>query len=223
MKNITNILAATALGTILLTGCGNTNGVNNATDQNNSSSSSVSAEADNPGGNASGPALNVDRHPELQKYIVDEVRYGDTVLVKKPGEDHHAPGLAVYLLGIDAPATGSNPKLPKECGGATSRDALRDLLPAGTEVYLVEDPEAGTDVPYKESAVDAYYVELAQISEPDQNPDVNQQMVSDGYAKASYDEEATQDRAPQRYQDYKNDQAMAQDLSLGIWSSCAAE
>lgn len=223
MKNITSILAATALGTILLTGCGNPNSVNDTINQNNSSSSSISAEADNPGSSASGPALNVDRHPELQKYVVDEVRYGDTVLVKKPGEDHNAPGLAVYLLGIDAPATGSNPKLPKECGGAASRDALRDLLPAGTEVYLVEDPKAGTDVPYKESAVDAYYVELAQISEPDQNPDVNQQMVSDGYAKASYDEEATQDQVPQRYQDYKNDEAMAQDLSSGIWSSCAAE
>lgn len=216
MKNITGIIATTALATILLTGCSNPDGVNNAID----SMRSTSAEADNPGDSASAPKLNVDRHPEMKKYRVDEVRYGDTVLVKQPNEDENAPGLAVYLLGTDAPATGSNPELPKECGGPASRDALRDLLPVGTEVYLVEDPDTGTAAPHKESAVSAYYVELAQISEPDQNPDVNQQMVADGYARASYDEKATNNHVPARYKDYKNDEAMARDLNSGIWGSC---
>ncbi|MDR1213747.1 MAG: thermonuclease family protein [Propionibacteriaceae bacterium] len=128
--------------------------------------------------------------------VVTAVVDGDTIKATI-GSDR----VTVRLLGLDAPET------PDGCGARAATDRLRELLPAGTRVALVQDPVS--------DPVDRYgrllrYVETGGV-------DVGARLVAEGLAGVWWPKS---EPAPTRGAAYEATEAIAATTGTGSWSSC---
>ncbi|HEY1134430.1 MAG TPA: thermonuclease family protein [Nocardioides sp.] len=145
-----------------------------------------------PGGT---PSLLIEPPPGTA--VVTAVVDGDTIRVQQDGEEHR-----VRLLGIDAPEVRDTP----ECGGPEASDALRDLLPVGTEVVLRDDPT--------QDPVDRYGRLLRYVEAPD-GADIGVRLLLTGWV-ATYVFAEPFDRLD-LYSDAEDE---ARDDERGAWGAC---
>lgn len=125
--------------------------------------------------------------------VVEYVHDGDTLFL----ED----GRKVRLLGINTPEIGDN----RECYGTEATQALRSLLPAGTEVLVASDVEP----------LDQYGRSLLFVITKDAGLNVNLQLVADGAATV----EIYEPNVLLRDQLYAAERE-ARDAGLGLWGAC---
>ena len=97
-------------------------------------------------------------------YVID----GDTVDLKIGDSEER-----VRLIGIDTPET-VNRNTPEQCFGAEASEALRELLPSGTDVRIVRDT----------SARDQYGRLLLYLYRSGDQLFINRWMIEQGYASA---------------------------------------
>jgi micrococcal nuclease len=108
-----------------------------------------------PAGRTTPPASTVVAANATVTSVVD----GDTIVVDAGGRTEH-----VRLIGIDTPET-VDPNRPVMCFGPEASAETKRLLPPGTPVELVRDPEArdvyGRLLAYVYRATDGLFVNLA--------------------------------------------------------------
>ncbi len=118
---------------------------------------------------------------EREKYLVDKVIDGDTVIIIRNGEKE-----TVRFIGIDTPES-VHPAKPVECFGIEASKYVRELL-VGAWVYIESD-EA-------QDIYDKYGRTLGYVWLGDRN--INKELVEKGYAyEYTY-------RVPYKYQDEFN-------------------
>lgn len=129
------------------------------------------------------------------EYVID----GDTLDIVIGGQTER-----VRLIGVDAPESVSR-ETPDQCFGAEASDALRSLLPEGTEVRLSKDAEAR----------DRYGRLLAYVHRADDDLFVNRWLLDGGYADAVFFEPNTTYRSP-----FTDARDAAQRAGVGLWAAC---
>ncbi len=107
------------------------------------------------------------------------------------------------LIGIDAPESVSRQD-PVQCFGPESSEALRGLLPVGSEVSVLRDTEAR----------DRFGRLLVYLVRPD-GLDVNAWMVEQGFADALFFEPNTTREA-----EFTRLASRARDDGRGLWGVC---
>jgi len=116
-------------------------------------------------GDTAGPEISDE---DFAFATVDRVVDGDTVSLIIDGSEER-----VRLIGIDAPESVDR-NSPIHCYGPEASTALKELLPEGTEVYVLRDVEAR----------DRYDRLLLYIYRSSDDLFVNEWLVSEGYAEA---------------------------------------
>ncbi|WP_270410245.1 thermonuclease family protein [Brachybacterium paraconglomeratum] len=134
---------------------------------------------------------------------VDYVLDGDTIEVTGAAGSSQR----VRLLGINTPEVALDDE-PGQCGGEAAAEQLRTLLPEGTTVQLVSDPEA--DDEYR-------YGRLLRYVELEDGTDVGAALIAAGYA---YAWAPLSEPASTRTADYEAATATARDAGAGSWSTC---
>ncbi len=152
------------------------------------------------GAEPSGPSTDAGSSPTLDglavvEYVVD----GDTLDIVIAGQTER-----VRLIGVDAPESVSR-ETPDQCFGAEASDALRALLPEGTEVQLAKDAEAR----------DRFGRLLAYVHRTDDDLFVNQWLLDGGYADAVFFEPNTTYRSA-----FTAARDAAQRAGAGLWAAC---
>lgn len=134
----------------------------------------------------------------FQEYQVTEVIDGDTFKIWLNGTEQ-----TVRLLGIDTPET-KHPQKGVECYGREASSKLSELI-EGKIVTLIPDT--------KQPNIDRYD-RLLRYVYINENIDVNQIMVSEGYAK-------TYTSLPSdKMEYYLTLETEAKAKNLGLWSQC---
>ena len=129
-------------------------------------------------------------------YVVD----GDTIAITT----HDAnDATRVRILGIDTPET-------DECGSEEATNAIRQLLPHGTQITLTYDQHTATQDKYGRTLA---YVATANTT------DVGLKLITDGYAAAWWPSSAT---TPQRASEYLAAQDAARATQTGSWQHCTS-
>ncbi|HEY8368526.1 MAG TPA: thermonuclease family protein [Thermodesulfobacteriota bacterium] len=145
------------------------------------------------------PALgeSIHREPGTVLRVVD----GDTVDVQLGGRRER-----LRLIGLNTPET-VDPRRPVECFGREASAKAKALLPAGTRVYVEQDPQQGQR--------DRYGRLLAYLILPD-GRNFAEVMIADGYGfEYTY-------RLPYRYQErFRAAQARARAEQRGLWAPSA--
>ena len=131
--------------------------------------------------------------------IVEHVVDGDTVDIVIGGQTER-----VRLIGVDAPESVSR-ETPDQCFGAEASDALRTLLPEGTEVRLTRDVEAR----------DRFGRLLAYVHRADDDLFVNQWLLDGGFADAVFFGPNTTYRPT-----FTAARDAARRASAGLWAAC---
>lgn len=131
--------------------------------------------------------------------IVERVIDGDTVELRIGGSVE-----SVRLIGLDTPESVAR-NVPDQCFGAEAAEALRQLLPPGTEVDLRRDVEGrdhyGRLLLYVHRALDGLFI--------------NHWLLDNGYADSVSYEPNTSYEA-----DFQRTARSAQAAGLGLWSAC---
>lgn len=127
-------------------------------------------------------------------YVVD----GDTFAITA---NDTGAATRVRILEIDTPETG-------QCGSEEATNALRELLPPGTQVTLTQDQHTPSQ--------DKYGRALGYVTTSHTN-DVGLQLIKDGYATAWWPRSAT---TPQRASHYLAAQDTAHTAHTGSWKHC---
>lgn len=141
--------------------------------------------------------------PTSDTAVVDYVLDGDTIDVAGPDGDRHR----VRLLGINTPETPHDGE-PGQCGGEAATEQLRALLPEGTPVQLISDPEADDE---------DRYGRLLRYVELEDGTDTGAALITAGYAYAWV---PSSEPAPTRTADYEAATATARDAGAGSWATC---
>jgi micrococcal nuclease len=131
---------------------------------------------------------------------VTSVVDGDTIVVRAGGRTEH-----VRLIGIDTPET-VDPDRPVMCFGPEASAETKRLLPPGTPVELVRDPDAR----------DAYGRLLAYVYRATDGLFVNLALAQGGFADAL-------SIAPNTTfaDDFRRAVAAARAGHAGLWGACA--
>ncbi len=130
------------------------------------------------------------------QYVVSKVIDGDTLKVKKNGEEK-----TIRLLGINTPET-VDPRRPVECFGKEASDYMKNI--ASDQVVRIElDPTQGE--------VDKYGRTLAYVY-LSQGTFLNQKMIEDGYAF-----EYTYHLAYKYQEAFKKAEKTAREKFRGLW------
>jgi endonuclease YncB( thermonuclease family) len=130
-------------------------------------------------------------------YVYD----GDTIQVQTPQGKRD-----VRFLAIDAPEV-SHEGSPTDCGGNEATNALRSILPRGTQVTLVVDPRSDDRDRFGRLL---RYVELG-------DQDVAQLMLEQGFVNAWY---PTSSAKPERFDHYQQLANTARQGKVGSWATC---
>ena len=141
--------------------------------------------------------------PTQDTTAVDYVLDGDTIEVT----DAAGSSQRVRLLGINTPEVPHDDE-PGQCGGEAAAEQLRTLLPEGTTVELVSDPEADDE---------DRYGRLLRSVELEDGTDAGAALIAAGYA---YAWAPSSEPAPARTADYEAATATARDAGAGTWSAC---
>jgi micrococcal nuclease len=124
---------------------------------------------------------------------------GDTLIVNLSGRDE-----TVRLLGVDTPETVA-PDRPVECYGPEASEALKAMLPAGTEVDIIIDTEPR----------DRYGRLLGYVFRRDDGVFVNAELLSQGAATTlSYEPNTTFKGRFARLE------SSARARRVGLWAAC---
>lgn len=128
------------------------------------------------------------------------VHDGDTLYLQPDGTSSREEQIKVRLIGLDTPELRPEP----ECFGLEARDYLRQLLPEGTEVWIMPDREA----------VDQYGRSLLYIWTTDDHS-VNLDLVENGFASAL-------NIAPSNtyWKKFDAAESAARNANIGLWGSC---
>lgn len=129
------------------------------------------------------------------EWVID----GDTVDLLIDGNEER-----VRLIGIDAPESVSRND-PVQCFGAEASDALKGLLPPGTEVTIARDVEAR----------DRFGRLLLYVRRAEDDLFVNRYLVETGFADAKFFEPNTSFEA-----DFTRVRNEARAADLGLWGTC---
>lgn len=140
-----------------------------------------------------------DSSTPLEVADVEWVVDGDTVDLLIDGQSER-----VRLIGIDTPESVSR-TVPEQCFGAEATDALRGLLPVGTQVRIQRDVESR----------DRYDRLLLYLHRAEDGLFVNRWLIENGFADAvSYRPNTT-------YQaDFAQAMHVAKADGVGLWSVC---
>lgn len=141
--------------------------------------------------------------PTHDTAVVDYVLDGDTIEVTGPD----GGGRRVRLLGINTPEV-PHDDTPGQCGGEAAADQLRTLLPEGTTVQLVSDPEVDDE---------DRYGRLLRYVELEDGTDTGAALITAGHA---YAWAPSSEPTPTRTADYEEATAAARDTGSGSWSTC---
>lgn len=160
-----------------------------------------------PADDAAAPPPGVPR--DAQRATVDRVVDGDTLRVAvgpdDPGPIAPTPSVPVRLLTIDTPET-VHPQRDVECGGPEATARVRELVPAGSTVWLA------TDV----SDTDRFDRHLRAVFTAD-GTFVNAVLVAEGLA------EVVRFPPDERwFEDLRDLERRARSEGRGNWSRCAA-
>jgi micrococcal nuclease len=137
-------------------------------------------------------AIPADAIPAIVNYVHD----GDTLFIKTKTDDN----LKVRLLGINTPEVGAN----LECYGDEATQALRDLAPENSTVWVLPDRES----------FDQYGRSLLYLWQPD-GTFINLSLVEQGYAETMF---IGDNRKYESEIQSAEDAAKAADI--GIWRYC---
>jgi micrococcal nuclease len=138
------------------------------------------------------------RRPAEVVYVSD----GDTIAIRFRGQDQVR---RIRLLGIDTPET-KDPDTGVECGGPAASLALTRMLPRGSEVHLLTDPD--------EDRFDRYGRLLRYVDTTAQG-DVALVLLRRGLARYY-----VYNRVGVRYPRYRDAEARARAAGRGSWSAC---
>lgn len=131
--------------------------------------------------------------------VVEFVIDGDTVDLIIDGQEERA-----RLIGIDTPETVSE-STPVQCYGEEASQALKGLLPIGTEVRLTRDDEAR----------DRFGRLLVYIHRAEDDLFVNRWLVESGFADALFFEPNT--TFEREFTQLRN---KARSEAVGLWGQC---
>ncbi|MGO2932386.1 thermonuclease family protein [Brachybacterium paraconglomeratum] len=134
---------------------------------------------------------------------VDYVLDGDTIEVT----DSEGENKRVRLLGINTPELPHDDE-PGQCGGEAAAEQLRALLPEGTAIELISDPQADDE---------DRYGRLLRYVELEDGTDTGAALIAAGYA---YAWAPSSEPAPTRTADYEAATATARDAGAGSWRAC---
>ena len=150
------------------------------------------APSDSSGADSPTVALPADATPAIVNYVHD----GDTMFIKTGSDEN----LKVRLLGIDTPEVGDN----LECYGDEATQALRDLAPENSTVWVLPDRES----------FDQYGRSLLYLWQAD-GTFINLALVEQGYAEAVF---IGDNREYETEIEAAEDEAQA--AERGIWGEC---
>jgi micrococcal nuclease len=156
-------------------------------------SSGSGSAATTPGTQATAPPVSYEANASVVR-VVD----GDTIDVTVNGTEER-----VRLIGIDTPET-VKPNSAVECYGPEASEHTKELLPAGTQVYLERDLVARDD----------YGRLLSYVFRTD-GVFVNRELIDNGFARPL---EIKPNLAYHVY--FEQGAAEAQAGGLGLWSHC---
>lgn len=149
------------------------------------------------GGPCSGsPAGDPDVRASAQ---VTDVVDGDTIVVALGSGTE-----TVRLLGIDTPEKPGGPR-PAECGGTAASERTAELVPPGTVVTLERDQDSR----------DQYGRVLAYVTRTSDQLFVNEALIAEGHATASFYEPNTTWRTQ-----FRRAELLAQRDNRGFWGAC---
>lgn len=154
------------------------------------------------GGLSSDPATTseIERPAEATLSHVAYVHDGDTLYLQPDGTTSRADEITVRLIGIDTPEL----RPDVECFAIEARDRLRELLPQGSEVWIMADREK----------LDQYGRSLLYLWTTS-GASVNLDLVENGYATAL--RIAPSDTYWRQFAAAETD---AMDARRGLWGSC---
>jgi micrococcal nuclease len=135
----------------------------------------------------------------IDRARVSTIVDGDTIDADIGGETER-----VRLIGIDTPESVSR-TTPHQCYGTEATDALRGLIPPGTELLVERDTEAR----------DRYGRLLLYLWRVDDGLFVNEWMVANGFANA-----ATYAPNDHRASVFVAAEAAARAKVIGLWLNC---
>lgn len=146
------------------------------------------------------PAATLTRPMGATRSEVAYVHDGDTLYLQPEGTHSRDDQIKVRLIGIDTPEIGDY----RECFGYEARDYLRQLLPEGTDVWIMPDREE----------FDRHGRSLLYLWTMDDRS-VNLDLVRNGYALAL-------NIAPSNtyWQQFDAAEAAARNAGAGLWGSC---
>lgn len=168
------------------------------------SSSSVdnsASENGSPSGGQEQQALvAIDRPDDATLSHIAYVYDGDTLYLQPDGTSSREDEVKVRLIGIDSPEL--RPEV--QCYGIEARDYLRNLLPEGTQVWIMRDREP----------LDQYGRSLLYLWTTDDRS-VNLDLVKKGYATAL-------NIAPSNtyWKIFDTAEAQARKADAGQWGAC---
>lgn len=149
----------------------------------------------------SGCASARDRAPTVPSHrgIVERVIDGDTVELRIAGSVE-----SVRLIGLDTPESVAR-NVPDQCFGAEASEALRQLLPPGTEVDLRRDVEGR----------DHYGRLLLYLHRASDDLFINHWLLENGYADSvSYEPNTSYEI------DFDRTARSARSAGRGLWGAC---
>src|SRR5699024_839563 len=141
--------------------------------------------------------------PMADAAVVDYVPDGAPLDVACPAGDRPRVRLRV----INTPEIPHDGE-PGQCGREAATEQLRALLPEGTPVQLISDPEADDE---------DRYGRLLRYVELEDGTDTGAALITAGYA---YAWAPSSEPAPTRTADYEAATATARDAGAGSWSTC---
>ncbi len=145
-------------------------------------------------------ALTIDRPADATLSHIAYVYDGDTLYLQPDGTSSREAEIKVRLIGIDTPEL--RPEV--ECYGIEARDYLRNLLPEGTQVWIMRDREP----------LDQYGRSLLYLWTTDDRS-VNLDLVKKGYATAL-------NIAPSNtyWKIFDAAESQARKADAGLWGAC---
>jgi micrococcal nuclease len=185
-------LAACALLTVALGGCGTGDGMPG----DGGGGGAAGGDGAPPGGSAAGGSGDGVTGARVVR-VVD----GDTLIARVGGGEER-----VRLLGVDAPES-VTPDRPVECFGPQAAAELRRLLPDGAAVSLAVDPSQGRE--------DRFGRLLAEVTREGAAATVNVQLVAGGFAEVFRGD--GRGRLQPTLRAAERD---ARDARRGLWGAC---